>query len=138
MIVAPPPPFTPVALPPSTVTEPVADELQVSGALSRVVPDESTTVGVISFAPLEEPLTVRLIDCTRQVVKLNGTLVLFPMMANKGVTPGTWAVTSTWFSDCPFTTFTNPLAVVLVLATPALSICQVNCPTLGVMSTPRA
>jgi hypothetical protein len=95
MIVAPPPLLVPVATPPLAVTDPDAEELQVNGTFRMVVPEVSTTVGVIDFEFVDEPVTSSAIDCTGQVVKLNGTLLVLPMSANSGVKPGFVAVTCT-------------------------------------------
>jgi hypothetical protein len=62
MMVAPPPPAAANARPLLAVTDPDSEELQVNGTLVIVVPDESTTVGVILFEVLEEPVTSSWID----------------------------------------------------------------------------
>ena len=74
------------------------------------------------FELLVEVVTVSVIDCTGQVVKFSGTLVTLPMVAKRGVRPGTLAVTWT----CPWS---KPMAVVLSVATLGIRVCQLKTPT---------
>jgi hypothetical protein len=82
-------------------------EVHVSGAEIKL-PVVSATVGVIEalvpFAAVivvpPAPFTDRVIDCTGQVVKLKGTLVVFAMEAKTWVTPGAFGRATT----CPLRT----------------------------------
>jgi hypothetical protein len=105
------PPFADAVAPPLllTLTEPGSEELQVNGAV-MVAPRVSSTVGVMVFEVLVEDVTVSTIDCTGQVVKYAGTLLVLPIVAKMEVRPGTLAVAWT----CPGS---KPLAVVLSVAT---------------------
>jgi hypothetical protein len=75
------------------------------------------------------PLTAKLMDFTRQVVKGKGTLFAPAMLAKIWLKPGTAAVACAWLSG-------SPMAVLLTVTTCAFSGCQLNCPTLEVMSAP--
>ena len=112
-----------------TLTEADWDELQVSGIPVMVAPNVSMTVGVMVFEVLVAVVTVSVIDCTGHVVKFRGTLVALPMVAKRGVRPGTLAVSWT----CPW----SKTAVVLSVATAGIRVCQLKTPTVLVMSTPR-
>ena len=98
IIVEAPPVDDPVAVPVvDTLTAPGLEELQVKGNPVIVLPRESTMVGVIVVEVLVAAVTVSVIDCTGQVVKLIGTLLTLPMVAKIEVRPGAFAVTS----SCP-------------------------------------
>lgn len=130
-MVAPPPVAEPDA-PPAllTLTDPASEELQVNGTPVIVVRRVSRIVGVMVFEVLVEAVTASVIDWTAQVVKFSGTLLTLPMVANRGVRPGTFAVACT----CPWN---KPVAVVLSVATFVSRVCQVKTPTVEVMFTPR-
>ena len=71
------------ATPPTllTVADPGSDELQVSGTPLMVVPTLSRMVGVTILEVLVDDVTVSAIDCTGQVVKEVGALLVAPMVA---------------------------------------------------------
>jgi hypothetical protein len=106
------------------------EELHVRGTPVMVVPRLSTTAAVMDFEVAVPAATVSIMDCTGQVVKVTGTLFVLLTLAKIEVTPGTLAVTCA----CPGS---SPLAVVLTPTTLALNDCQLNGPTVAVMSTPR-
>jgi hypothetical protein len=129
-MVAPPPAEDPVAAPALlTLTDAGWEELQVSGTPLIVVPTESMTVGVMVFEVLLEEVTVSVIEFTAHVVKYIGRLLIVPIVANKEVRPGTFAVT--W--ACPGS---RPDALAFTVATFVAPTCQVKIPTVGVISTP--
>ena len=130
MMVAPPPLEDAVA-PPAllTLTDPAWEELQVKGTPVISVPRVSKIVGVMVFEVAVEVVTESVIDCTGQVVKYIGRLLAVPMVANRGVRPGTFAVTST----CPGSRLGTVESSVATLGT---RLCQVKTPTVGVMSMP--
>jgi hypothetical protein len=92
IMVALPPPEDAVAPPLLTLTDPASEELQVNGAVI-VAPRVSRTVGVMVLVVLVAEVTASEIDCTGQVVKYTGKLIVFPIVAKMGVRPGTLAVT---------------------------------------------
>src|SRR5579863_2909628 len=130
MIVAPPPVEDALAPPAAlTLTEPGLDELHVNGTPTIWLPKVSKTVGVIVREVLVAEVTARVIASTGQVMKLMGRLLAFPIVANNGVRPGTFAVTST----CPAS---NAGSLMLTVATFVTLVCQPKTPTVAVMSTP--
>ena len=138
------PPACGVAIEPEVAdTEAGFDELQVRGTPVMVLPRVSTTVAV-TVLPLPEvtlmelvvlPVTASVIDCTAQVVKSRGWLFTLPLLATSEVIPGVCAVTLT----CPVTSpVTGALSVAMAsVVTSTLTDCQVNGPTVPVMSSPR-
>jgi hypothetical protein len=128
-MVAPPPVEDPVATPALTLTEPELDELHVSGIPVICNPSVSKMVGVIVLEVLDAVVTASVIDCTGQVVKYIGTLLMLPIAAKRGVRPGVLAVTSTWPGS-------KRLSAVVSVATLATRVCQVKTPTVEVISTP--
>src|SRR5262249_6803454 len=85
----------PVLVP--ALTEVGSEEHQSRGTLVTVTPWESTTVAVRLRLPPEltlkevsvEPLIVRAIDCTAQVVTYTGALFALAALAKICVSPGT-------------------------------------------------
>ena len=105
------------------------EELHVRGTPVMVVPRLSITVAVMVFEVAVLAVTASVIDWTGQVMKVNGTLFTLLTLAKIEVTPGTLAVTCAWPGS-------SPVAVVLSFTTFAASACQVNGPTVEVMSNP--
>src|SRR5579863_7527769 len=75
-------------------------------------------------------------DCTRQVVKLNGELETPSTVAKMGLTPGTAAVATACPGNSPFTGFLAFAAT--RVTTVLLTACQEKGPTLAVISSPGA
>ena len=122
-------------LEPPTLTAVGCEEHQVSGTPVMVMPWVSITVGTMllpvprgtmMLAPAS-PVTSSAMDCTGQVTKSKGTLLTLETLAKIEVIPGVTAVT--WTSPG-----LSPLALVLTVATLAFWDCQVNTPTVGVIS----
>jgi hypothetical protein len=135
MIVAPPG-LTELVEPVVAVKAAAFEELQVSGTLVISTPSVSITVAVMAFDPLVSvnvlpppPLNSSAIDCTGHTVKLNVWLVTLLFVAKISVTPGFVVVTRAWFAR-------RPLPVELTLTTPPVVVCQLNGPTVPVMSRP--
>src|SRR5437773_1578882 len=116
------------------------DELQVSGTPVIVFPATSITVAVtvlllpeVTLMALEVlPVTASVIDWTGQVVKSKVWLLTLLTLANSDETPGVLAVAC----NCPGTSpLTGALTLaILSAATPGVTCCQLNGPTLAVMS----
>jgi hypothetical protein len=125
-----------------TATEAGAEELQVNGTATcdpgdiTMFPAVSVTVGVIVSDVLVASVICSAIDSTAQVVKFTGTLFAVPIAAYTGVMPGTWAVACTWFKDSPLTMLCSPKTPLLKSATPRFTCCQLNWPTVEVISVP--
>ena len=104
MMAAPPAcPTDPLAVPvlplvvllllPVTLIAAGFEELQVRGTPVMVVFRLSTTVAVMDFEVAVPAVTIREIDWTGQVMKVNGTLFALLTLAKIEVIPGTLAVT---------------------------------------------
>src|SRR5215469_12782755 len=136
----------PVVLLPEAVPVFGDEELQVSGSPVMTVLLASVTVGVTAFDP--EPATVkelplmplisREMDFTGQVKKSNGALTTLPTEARSWVKPGVLAVICAWFKETPLTWLPSEPALLLTVATSVCADCQMNWPTVGVISAPRA
>jgi hypothetical protein len=91
-------------------------------------------LGATATELLAAPSTASVIDCTAQVVKVNGALAVLFTSAKMVVVPGIFAVAKVW-PGC------NPAAeaatgTVARLTTLVLSACHWKVPTVGVMSVP--
>lgn len=141
MMAAPPPAADAVARPLLlTLTEAGWEELQVNGTevlepeYMMTLPSVSVTVGTMLSEVFVAFVTASEIAWTGQDVKFTGILVALPIAANTGLTPGVTAVASTWFSETLFTMLLRPAAVLLSVSTEGLTACQLNCPTVEVIS----
>ena len=81
------------------------------------------------------PPTVSAIDCTGQVMKSRGWLVTLLLLANSEVIPGVCAVTLNLSGHK--SGHRRAVVATASVATSELTDCQVNGPTLAVMSRPR-
>jgi hypothetical protein len=138
-----PPAFVVVTLPVvAAPTLEVCDELHVKGTPVMVFPIVSTTVAVTFALPPDvtlielvlPPVTESTMDWTAQVLKSIGWLFTEPTLANREVTPGASAVTLA----CPVTSPLTGKAEVAMssVATPMVTVCQLNGPTPAVISRP--
>jgi len=122
-------PLLALLLLPVTVIAAGFEELHVKGIPLIVVSRLSFTVAMMVFEVAVLAVTASVIAWTGQVMKVNGTLFTLLTLAKIEVTPGTLAVTCAWPGR-------SPVAVVLSFTTFAASTCQVNGPTVEVMSNP--
>jgi len=126
-----------------TLTEAGSEEHQVRGMPVMVLPCVSTTVGVIgvdapfftTIGPVIDPFAVSVMLWTGQVVKSTGMLFTLLTLAKIEVVPGVWAVTLAWPGRRPVIGLLK--LAEMMAATFPFSDCQVNVPTVEVMSTPR-
>jgi len=113
------------------------EEQIVSGTDVIVTPMVSMTVGTISSVVpcvtvkevLPEFFNSRLMDSTGHARNCIGTLFTPATVANSWVVPGVPAVTTAWFNG-------RLTSLLLTAATSTFRVCQVNCPTLEVISVP--
>jgi hypothetical protein len=126
-----------------TFTEAGLEEHQVSGMPVMALPCESITLGVIcvdvpfctTTGPVVEPFAVSVMLATGHEVNSSGMLLTFAALAKIEVRPGVAAVTLACPARRPLIELVT--VAVVIVATFAFSDCQVNVPTVSVMSTPR-
>ena len=130
------PAFTELVEPLDAVNAAALDELQVRGTSVISTLAVSVTVAVMALDPLVSvkvfpppPLNSSAIDCTGQTVKLRVWLVTPLLVAKIRVTPGFAVVTRAWLGP-------RPLALELTVTTLAVVVCQLNGPSVPVMSRP--
>src|ERR1700690_2311054 len=126
------------------LTEPGSEEHQVRKLPLMTFPRVSVTVAVIAVLLPRARMTVfpprfvgaRVMDWTRQVLKLKGALDTPSMVTKMGLVPGTLAVAVAWPGSNPLTGLVGVADV--MFTTLLLTICQMKGPTVEVMSRPGA
>ena len=126
------------------LTEPGSEEHQLRKLPPMTFPRVSVTVAVMAVLLPRARVTVfpprfvgaRVMDWTRQVLKLKGALDTPSTVTKIGLVPGTLAVALAWPGNSPFTGLEGVAAV--MFTTLLLTICQLKGPTVEVMSKPGA